>query len=118
KFRVFQRTPFLKAKTKFDTPLCPAHEPPGSADIPVCGFTGHSCPVFLECEELATGKQPEPGGWKACPTSRFRGARRDKSSGNSLPDRGEEESARYRPARLGFVHPAGASIRASTFAVI
>src|SRR6266487_5772572 len=47
----------------------PAHEPPCSADIPVCGFAGHSCPVFLGCEELATGKSPEPAGWKACATS-------------------------------------------------
>jgi hypothetical protein len=29
--------------------------------ILVCGFTGHSCPVFLK---LATGKSPEPAGWK------------------------------------------------------
>ena len=37
----------------------------GSADILVCGFMGHSCPVF---QELATRKSPEPAGWKACAT--------------------------------------------------
>jgi hypothetical protein len=39
-----------------------------SADIPVCGFTELSSFVFLE---LATGKSPEPAGWKVCATSRF-----------------------------------------------
>jgi len=46
-----------------------------SADIPVCEFTGHSCPVILKpsatlCPDgLATGKSPIPAGWKACATS-------------------------------------------------
>jgi hypothetical protein len=39
----------------------------GSADILVCGFMGHSCPVF---QELASGKSPEPAGWKACSTTK------------------------------------------------
>ncbi|MGA9451052.1 MAG: hypothetical protein WBW41_06870 [Verrucomicrobiia bacterium] len=34
-----------------------------SADLPVCGFGGHACPLAL-----ATGKSPEPAGWKACST--------------------------------------------------
>jgi tRNA dimethylallyltransferase len=46
-----------------------------SADIPVCGFTGHSCPVSAEAEAvspphgLATGKSPEPADKNVCPTS-------------------------------------------------
>jgi hypothetical protein len=28
---------------------------------------GHSCPVS---QELATGKSPEPAGWKACATTK------------------------------------------------
>jgi len=64
--------------------LFPFHEPPRSADILVCGFTGHSCPVSLACEELATGKSPEPAGWKACATSRFRATRRESGSGESF----------------------------------
>jgi hypothetical protein len=42
-----------------------------SADIPVCGFTGHSCPVL---RILGTGKPPvsrRRRDWKACATSRF-----------------------------------------------
>src|SRR5438094_8091539 len=34
-----------------------------SADFPACGFTGHSCPVFLL---LATGKSPEPADRNVC----------------------------------------------------
>src|SRR5437773_12240309 len=43
------------------------HEPTRnrSAGFPACGFTGHSCPVFLL---RATGKSPEPADWKVCPT--------------------------------------------------
>ncbi len=46
-----------------------------SADIPVRGFTGHSCPVSAEADpnspphELATGKSPEPADKNVCPTS-------------------------------------------------
>jgi tRNA dimethylallyltransferase len=46
-----------------------------SADIPVRGFTGHSCPVSAEAEAvspphgLATGKSPEPADKNVCPTS-------------------------------------------------
>jgi tRNA dimethylallyltransferase len=46
-----------------------------SADIPVRGFTGHSCPVSGETEAvppthgLATGKSPEPADKNVCPTS-------------------------------------------------
>jgi hypothetical protein len=87
-------------------------EPPRSADIPVCGFTGHSCPVFLAFAAVATGhrragaalwraakaeKSPGPAGWKACATSRFRDTRRDVLSGKSLArpaSPGEEETAR------------------------
>src|SRR5438477_503795 len=36
-----------------------------SADFPACGFTGHSCPVFLL---RATGKSPEPADRNVCPT--------------------------------------------------
>ena len=48
---------------------------PRSADIPVRGFTGHSCPVSVEADvvspshELATGKSPEPADKNVCPTS-------------------------------------------------
>jgi len=46
-----------------------------SADIPVRGFTGHSCPVSAEADAvspphgLATGKSPEPADKNVCPTS-------------------------------------------------
>jgi tRNA dimethylallyltransferase len=46
-----------------------------SADIPIRGFTGHSCPVSGEADavspphELATGKSPEPADKNVCPTS-------------------------------------------------
>ena len=46
-----------------------------SADIPVRGFTGHSCPVSAEADVvsptpgLATGKSPEPADKNVCPTS-------------------------------------------------
>ena len=46
-----------------------------SADIPVRGFTGHSCPVPGETEAvssspgLATGKSPEPADKNVCPAS-------------------------------------------------
>jgi tRNA dimethylallyltransferase len=46
-----------------------------SADIPVRGFTGHSCPVSEETEAvskppgLATGKSPEPADKNVCPRS-------------------------------------------------
>jgi hypothetical protein len=33
------------------------------SNFQVCGFTGHSGPVVL-----ATGKSPQPAGWKACAT--------------------------------------------------
>ena len=46
------------------------------AGFPACRFTGLSSPVVpIRCPkqiftlELATGKSPEPAGWKACPTS-------------------------------------------------
>src|SRR5437773_6228784 len=43
------------------------HEPTRnrSAGFPACGFTGHSCPVFLL---RATGKSPEPADRNVCPT--------------------------------------------------
>src|SRR5262245_51104202 len=41
------------------------HEPARSAGFPACGFTGHSCPVFLL---RATGKSPEPADRNVCPT--------------------------------------------------
>ena len=37
-----------------------------SADFPVCGFSGLSSPLL----ERATGKSPEPAGWKACSITR------------------------------------------------
>jgi tRNA dimethylallyltransferase len=46
-----------------------------SADIPVRGFTGHSCPVSAEADAvspphgLATGKSPEPADKNVCPAS-------------------------------------------------
>jgi tRNA dimethylallyltransferase len=46
-----------------------------SADIPVRGFTGHSCPVSAETDGvspppgLATGKSPEPADKNVCPTA-------------------------------------------------
>src|SRR5947209_17170418 len=42
------------------------HEPTRnrSAGFPACGFTGHSCPVFLL---RATGKSPEPADRNVCP---------------------------------------------------
>ncbi len=46
-----------------------------SADIPVRGFTGHSCPVSAEADAvspphgLAAGKSPEPADKNVCPTS-------------------------------------------------
>ena len=46
-----------------------------SADIPVCGFTGHSCPVSGGTDAvspppgLVTGKSPEPADKNVCPTS-------------------------------------------------
>src|ERR1017187_1932914 len=46
-------------------------ELPRSADILVCEFTGHSCPVFWTADRLGTGKSPEPTGWKACATPQF-----------------------------------------------
>jgi tRNA dimethylallyltransferase len=52
----------------------PSHRP-RSVDIPVRGFTGHSCPVSAEADvvspphELATGKSPEPADRNVCPTS-------------------------------------------------
>src|SRR6266700_7186429 len=60
-----------------------SREPTSSADIPVRGFTGHSCPVFLAGGKLATGKSPEPAdknvcatetGDRRCPTSTLPGA--------------------------------------------
>src|SRR3989442_11939504 len=41
-----------------------------SAGFPACGFTGLSS---LVCQERATGKSPEPAGWKACATIRVTG---------------------------------------------
>src|SRR6185503_12131438 len=43
------------------------HEPTRarSAGFPACGFTEHSCPVFLL---RATGKSPEPADRNVCPT--------------------------------------------------
>src|SRR5438876_8653410 len=43
------------------------HEPTRnrSAGFPACGFTGHSCPVFLL---RATGKSPEPPDRNVCLT--------------------------------------------------
>ena len=52
---------------------------PRSADIPVRGFTGHSCPVSTGLDlaapshQLATGKSREPADTNVCPTSRFIG---------------------------------------------
>src|SRR6266478_4354589 len=49
------------------------HEP-CSADIPVRGFTGHSCPVSVKRNRtlppcrLATGKSPEPADRNVCVT--------------------------------------------------
>ena len=46
-----------------------------SADIPVRGFPGHSCPVSAKADAvspphgLATGKSPEPADKNVCPTS-------------------------------------------------
>ncbi|HTD87116.1 MAG TPA: rhamnogalacturonan lyase, partial [Candidatus Binatia bacterium] len=48
--RTVQRVPLIGAVSR--------------ADFPVCRFTGLSSPVA----ERATGKSPEPAGWKACPT--------------------------------------------------
>jgi tRNA dimethylallyltransferase len=48
-----------------------------SADIPVRGFAGHSCPVSGETDAvssppgLATGKSPEPADKNVCPTPMF-----------------------------------------------
>ena len=48
----------------------PVHEP-CNADIPVCGFAGHSCPAFpAELHGLATGKSPEPADRNVCATHR------------------------------------------------
>ena len=50
---------------------------PSSADFLFCGFAGHSCPVSVSSNsgeyfhQLATGKSPEPAGWKACATRRL-----------------------------------------------
>src|SRR6266498_5387967 len=44
----------------------PYHESACSAGFPACGFTGLSSPVD---QERATGKSPEPAGWKACATN-------------------------------------------------
>ena len=41
-------------------------ETDGSADIPVCGFTGHSCPVF---QTQATGMSPQPADRNVCSTA-------------------------------------------------
>src|SRR5262245_13859346 len=38
------------------------------AGFPACRFTGLSSPVF---QKLATGKSPEPAGWKALPYTTF-----------------------------------------------
>src|SRR5437870_7175469 len=45
------------------------HEPASdcSAVFPDCGFGGLSSPPF----HRATGKSPEPAGWKTCATFRF-----------------------------------------------
>src|SRR5436309_12855116 len=50
------------SRTKFYSAFLtiPAHEPPRSADIPVCGLTGYSCPVVLPRDELATGSRQNP----------------------------------------------------------
>jgi hypothetical protein len=47
------------------------HEPPprSATAFPGCGFGGLSSPPLLR----ATGKSPEPAGWKACSTLRFMG---------------------------------------------
>src|SRR6266699_5641707 len=55
------RAPFRFLRMHWDHEPGPAR----SAGFPACGFTGHSCPVFLL---LATGKSPEPADRNVCPT--------------------------------------------------
>src|SRR6185295_19156691 len=50
----------------------PSFHEPRSADIPVCGLAGHSCPVLAAPSfGQATGKSPEPADKNVCATSRF-----------------------------------------------
>src|ERR1017187_954361 len=47
--------------------IAPPPQEPRNADIPVCGFAGHSCPVLLvERPGLATGKSPKPADKNVC----------------------------------------------------
>ncbi|HEU0039993.1 MAG TPA: response regulator, partial [Verrucomicrobiae bacterium] len=67
---------------------------PCSADIPVRGFTGHSCPVSVEPNltlppcGLATGKSPEPADRNVCatPTAVQGFNARSLASGDDSPD--------------------------------
>jgi len=75
-------TPIQEGKARTNSGHSP-HEPQGSADVHVCRLTGRPCPVLLE---KATGKSPEPAGWKARATEgRFRGAKRELWSRRLLP---------------------------------
>jgi hypothetical protein len=70
---------------------CPAHKP-CSADIPVCGFAGHSCPAFpAELHGLATGKSPEPADRNVCAThcSGAQGAQEVRGNLSSFSEEGE-----------------------------
>src|SRR5262245_14684247 len=59
------------------------HEPARSAGFPACGFTGHSCPVFLL---RATGKSPEPADRNVCLTlPRFMESKRSNAAGTNRP---------------------------------
>ena len=84
------------------------------AGLPVCGSTGHSCPVFSALDPRGTGKSPEP------PDKDVRATLRRSQPGHAFCIAGYGGCVRKRPAapqvqpvlraRSGYPRPAGLEV--------